>query len=198
MAITGFSIVKRIAFRASTQEFQNVYYYQSPAAPVVGDLDTLMNSIVETEKKLHSSAVTFVFGRAWSAGGTPTANIMLHQKALSGTGSFATDANMDRERAYLVSWPAGVDIRGKPVFLRKWYHGCGAPTGVTLTGGKLSQLDPLTDADRSAIAGLANEGRKRNTVAQGYDLCSKSGRINQGDAVCHRFLEHHQLGDQWR
>ncbi len=196
--ITGFSVLKRMAFRTSTQEFQNVYYYQHDAPLGSGDADTVLNSIVETEKKLHSSAVSFVYGRVWQAGGTPLTNIMVHQKPLTGTGSFATDAGFDRERAFLVRWPAGKDIRGKPVFLRKWYHSCGWPLGTTVTDGKKANTDALTDADRQAIADIANEGRVRNTVLQGFTLCAASGRINNGPAECHRFLEHHQLGDQWR
>jgi hypothetical protein len=31
-----------------------------------------------------------------------------------------------------------------------------------------------------------------------YNLISRTGRATTGTATCHRFLEHHQLGDQWR
>lgn len=196
--VMGISITKRTAFRSSTQEFQNVYYYQHPIPAIVGDANTLIDAIVDTERKLHSSAVSFVFARAWSAGGTPGQNQMIHQKSLAVNGIFATIANFDRERAYLVQWPAGLDVRGKPVFLRKWYHACGAPTGVVMTDGKLGNTDPLTSTDRSAVALIANEGRSRSTASQGFDLSSRGGRVNTGAGVCHQFLEHHQLGDQWR
>ncbi len=198
MARIGVAIVKRMAFRLSTQTFQNVYYFEAPLPNVVGDGDSLINQVWETEKKLHSTAVSFVFARAWTADGTPTQNVMLQQKALTGTGTFATEAKMDRERAYLVQWPAGLDIRGKPVKLKKWYHSCGPPLGVTLTDGKLAQTEALTDTDRSTIAAIADEVREVTTPSQTYNLCAKSGRNVEGACITHRFLEHHQLGDEWR
>jgi len=123
---------------------------------------------------------------------------MLFQKALSGTGSATTDSTMDRERAYLIRWPAGFDSRGLPVYLRKWFHTCGAFGAVSAIGtAQLANTSEISGASRTAIANVAN-ALDEIGVGEAWDLTSKTGRNRDGSAQCHRFLEHHQLGDMWR
>jgi hypothetical protein len=200
MARFGFSIRKGVQYRSVLQHFQNVYYYQSAVwTPTDANLSTIIDEIVTTEKKLHSSDVSFLLGQCWSAGGTPADNVMRVQKTLTGVGSGATNATFDRERAILIRWPAGVDTRGRPVYLRKWYHSCGTVVGDTNVGVSAVQQNTIEIpvAGRNVIAALAEELREVNPV-ETAGLCSKNGRANQGGAQCHRFLEHHQLGDEWR
>ena len=198
MARTGISITKRVAFRDSTQEFSNVYYYESLLPPVLGDATNWKDDIVVTEKKLHSSLVEFVYYRIWSAGGTQAANQMIAQGTLSGTGSALSDSGMDKERALLAQWPAGNNIRGQPVFLRKWYHICGTITGVSMSSSILSNATGFTTANRTAFANIFDELTGLAGITQGADLVSPTGRDVQGSVQCHKYLEHHQLGDQWR
>jgi hypothetical protein len=121
------------------------------------------------------------------------------QKTLTGLGLGGTGIAFDRERAILIRWPAGTDIRGRPVYLRKWYHSCGTVQGDTNIGvnSVLQNTTEIPLVGRNFIAGLAEELREVNPV-ETAGLCSAKGRANQGGAQCHRFLEHHQLGDEWR
>lgn len=194
----GFSITKRVAFRESTQEFSNVYYYkQTGPDPNNAELDARLNELVEIERPMHSTAVSFIRGRVWEAGGTPAENVMRVQKNLSGTGNQTVISELDRERAVLIQWPAGVDIRGKPVFLRKWYHSCGNCAGTTFGATQMQQSARISDANRSTIATQANNARLIG-LADEYLLVAESGREHTSPGVCHPFLEHHQFGDQWR
>src|SRR3954470_12895414 len=122
MARVGVSIVKSTSFRGVAQEFGNTYYYQTPLPVTATVAGNLIDHIVTLEKAQHSTAVTFVRAKCWSAGGTKQENEMITQKNLSGTGSNgsggASTLNMDKERAFLVRFRAGNDTRGRPVYLR--------------------------------------------------------------------------------
>ena len=196
MPIVAFSITKSKPFRDSVQEFTNVYHYNPGSLPNAALADTIIDELVTKEKAFHDTSTTFVRGRCWSAGGSPSSNNMISQKSLSGLGALAPNTTIDAERAYLIYWPAGLDSRGKAVYLRKWYHSGGQIGGVTLLNTILTNATGFTTANRTAIASACDPVR---TVGPGgYDLCAESGRPNAGPAIAHKYLEHHQLGDQWR
>jgi len=163
--------------------------------------DTMIDNLVTLEKTFHSTLVTFVRGRLWSQIGTPSQNEMITQKNLSGTGARTTVASLDKERAFLFRLRAGNDSRGNPVYLRKWYHSCGQFfTGIGMGSAVLDQTAGLTTADRnSAVAAMQAIG-DANGSAGVPKLCAKGGRLPDVGAgwSAHQFLEHHQLGDQWR
>jgi hypothetical protein len=202
MAIAGVSITKEVAFRDSVQPFSNVYYYNNGLGtqPTESQADDLINAIVTAEKTFHSTLVTFAFARCWHQTLTEIGTVMLKQKALTGTGSAASDSGLDKERAFLFRWRAGLDSRGAPVYLRKWYHSCGVFPGGALLGTVIANATGFTSAQRTAMAGNANALRNVTAGGQSWELCAKSGRAISGgeQAVAHQYLEHHQLGDQWR
>jgi hypothetical protein len=199
MALVGVSITKRTAFRDSVQEFSNVYHYTytglNPSASLA---ESIIDAIVTIERPVHSGDVTFVRAKCWSAGGTIAQNTMIFQKLLTGVGSGPSTA-MDKERAFLIQWAAGTDSRGKPVRLKKWFHLIGpGSTQVSLTAGVLDNTLSFSASSRTTTAGLFNGLRMLSVNGTPMQLCAASGRLADGDAVAHKFLEHHQLGDQWR
>lgn len=204
MARIGISITKTTPFRNSTQDFSNVYYYEDALGglPSAAAATTLINELVTFEKTVHATVVTFKVGRLWSQGATPAASDMIQQANLSGGGSLAGDASLDRERAFLFKLRAGNDSRGQPVFLRKWYHSCGAFPGV---GGSLNTqiLANLSGFNQTQRDNMVTNMQTIGAIGGGtepWKLCSKTGRSPTAGAgwVCHPFLEHHQLGDMWR
>jgi hypothetical protein len=125
---------------------------------------------------------------------------MIFQKPLSGTGTSTLTTSMDAERAYLIRWRAGNDSRGRPVYLRKWYHLQAQFTGVSVTAAIITQATGFSAAERTTIANKFNDF---NPIV--FDNGAVTGRLvsekaRQGDtsAEAHRYLEHHQLGDMWR
>lgn len=197
MALFGVSIKKRTAFRGATQFFYNTYTYEGTSLNFQDALG-LINAIKLIEQDLHGSDVTWVEGRAWSTGGTQAQNQMIRTELLSGTGNNTTNASMDRERAVLIRWPAGVDVRGRPVYLRKYFHCCGGCNGNTFTSGHLQNTEALSDTIRTSIATRANALKVITLGALVLTMKGPTGRNATGDAQCHRWLEHHQLGDMWR
>jgi hypothetical protein len=201
MAMIGVSITKSTPFRDSVQEFSNVYHYQwAGLNPGEGLAEQFIDKLVTLEKPLHAATVAFVRGRVWSAGGTKAENNMIFQKPLTGTGSNSSGAPLDKERAWLIRWRAGVDTRGKPVYLRKWFHLDAVVGGVTLAAGVPLNTTGLSSAQRTAVANVFNPFNPLQVGSPLFDaqLVSPKGRPSTPTAEAHKYLEHHQLGDAWR
>jgi hypothetical protein len=201
VAHVGVSITKSSTFRDAVQEFSNVYYYQwSGLNPTESLAETLIDRVVELEKPLHGSNVTFVRGRCWSAGGTKAENNMIFQKALTGAGTGGTPLGMDKERAYLIRWRAGVDSRGKPVYLRKWFHCDITLAGASVTSSIIQNATGFSNAQRTSIAALFNNFNPIvfSNGVHTAGLVSSNNRPSTVGAEAHKYLEHHQLGDAWR
>lgn len=201
MARIGVSITKSTSFRGGVQEFSNVYYYDVSGVPTVAQADTIIDNLTAMEKTFHGTTVTFVRGRLWTETGNKATSEMISQKNLSGTGARSAVTGLDKERAFLVRLRAGVDSRGNPVYLRKWFHACAVfYNGQTVTSGQLDNTTQLTGADQTAIeaavAGIGNANGSPLTPT----LVAKGGRGPTAGATwkSHPYLEHHQLGDMWR
>lgn len=201
MARIGISITKSTSFRNSTQEFSNVYYYDGLAGtPSEAEATALIDELVTKERPLHSTAVTFVRGRCWSQVGTPAQNNMLAQKNLTGTGTKVPETSFDKERALLFRLRAGSDSRGNPVYLRKWYHADCFFSATSNTSTLLKQTTGFTQSEKDAlVAAMQSIGTCGSGTTAGV-LCAKSGRLPTAGETwkSHNYLEHHQLGDQWR
>lgn len=199
MAIFGVSITKNTNFRGTQQSFSNVYYLDGGA--VVGNTaQELVTELTRIEKQMHSSSVNFKEGRVWSAGGTAAENEMLLTTPLTGQGGLGGDPNVDRERAVLIQWPAGVNVLGRPVYLRKWYHTQSSIGTTTLWADQVkAQTAPIAGDIRSDFQTIVLQLNPVNLGSEGfYNLISRTGRGTDGDGVCYPWLEHHQLGDEWR
>lgn len=197
----GVSITKQVAFRNATQQFSNVYFYEMATLPDASAANNLIDNIVSLEKTFHGTNVTFVKGRLWSQTGSQATSEMITQKNLSGTGARTTITGLDRERAFLFRIRAGVDSRGNPVFLRKYFHACaefvsGQGIASTIMDNSTSWTQAQRDAQVTAMQAIGDA----NGSAGAPKICAKSGRLPDVGSgwSAHAYLEHHQLGDQWR
>jgi hypothetical protein len=198
MAIFAIAIQKNTSFRGVQQLFNNVYHFSGtlPDATQAGNIAAFLKT---HEQQFHSTDVGFNFYRCWSAGGSAGSNQMIGQGALTGVGTQTTDGNMDRERAVLIRYANGVDSRGRPVYLRKWYHSCGSCVGVSMNAaGVLANTAQISSANRTTIQNAADDILSPTISGQSYNLCSPSGTAGGTPVICHPYLEHHQLGDMWR
>jgi hypothetical protein len=202
MAIIGLSITKETSFRDSIQPFSNMYFYNNGlgGAPDQSAANNILDELVAIEKTFHSSAVEFVFGRIWLQTLTEIGTVMIHQKGLSGTGAQSTSSSLDKERAFLFRRRAGQDSRGQPVYLRKWYHSCGEFLGSgALAASILANTTGFSDTVRNTMAGNVADISGLASGGGGWEICSKGGRApTEPNWQAHKYLEHHQLGDQWR
>ena len=201
MTRIGISITKRVVFRNSTQEFSNVSYYDGLVGrPSVTDAEGLIDTAANREKAFHGTSVTFVKGRLWEQTGDKATTEMIAQKNLSGTGALTDNAQMDRERAYLFRIRAGVDSRGNPVYLRKWFHACANIASVPITSGILTNQSGFTVGERASLVAAMNSIGSIGSGGTLGTLVAKGGRTTTAGQPweAHQFLEHHQLGDMWR
>jgi hypothetical protein len=202
MARCGISVTKSVSFRGTAQEFSNTYYYEIPEPLNATVAENLLDLVVTSERSRHASSITFVRGRAWTAGGSQATNQMLIEKPLSGTGTGGTGSTaMDKERAFLVRIRAGVDSKSRPVYLRKWLHlDVGTFGGQAISNTMLQNVDQLHSASRAALVTFMDEIKVLAPAGGGgsANLVSKSGRAITGETQAHPYLEHHQLGDMWR
>lgn len=201
MARVGVSVTKSTPFRDSIQEFSNVYYFENNAGfPDAGQADALIDAVVAIEKTFHATDATFLRGRCWSQIGSPSQNNMISQHNLTGTGARAT-LSYDKERAFLFRLRAGNDSRGQPVYLRKWFHACGTfYTAQSISGAQLANTTGFSTTERGNQEAMV-QGLRQLTVGPFiWNLVAKSGRQPGAGAAfeAHKYLEHHQLGDQWR
>jgi hypothetical protein len=198
----GINTLKRVAFRGGVQHFGNTYYVNHTLGTAsTTQVEAALDYIVDREKQRFSAEVTFVRGRAWTQVGNKEDNNMIVDKALSGLGQQAAGTTMDRERAYLVRFRAGVDTRGRPVYLRKWWHFMASSfSGGMPPAAALAQTAELSQAERDALETWANGFKDFNTgtPSVNWTLVAKGGRQIDGPTQAHRFLEHRQLGDEWR
>jgi hypothetical protein len=203
MPIIGVTITKETPFRDSIQPFSNMYFYNNGVGSVPSEAGALaiIDEIVALEKTWHASSVEWTFARLWHQTLLNLTTVMIAQKPLTGVGALADVNTMDRERAFLFRWRAGQDSRGNPVYLRKYYHSCawfpgaGTPPSTVLAG-----TAGFTQAQRDAMEANVDNIAVLSSGGGGWELCAKSGRaLTQGNTPeCHKYLEHHQLGDQWR
>lgn len=202
MARVGVSVTKATAFRDSTQEFANIYHYHwTGLDPGEGLAESLLDRVVTLEKTFHADDVSFLIGRVWNAGGTQAENDMIIEKNLSGVGAASPILEMDKERAILVRWRAGTDSKGRPVYLRKWFHtNCFAGVNVANYINIVNNKTGFTTADRAAINAKfdALSPISFNNGSTIGELVAKNGRQITGERSVHKYLEHHQLGDMWR
>lgn len=197
MAQYGISITKTVSFRGVQQPFSNVYHYTGLTLDPTSAA-SFAAAIKAKEVPLHSTDVTFVSYRVWTSGGAPGSNQTVALGTLSGTGSGLASTLQDRERAFLIRYRAGNDSRGHPVYLRKWFHSCGQCAGVQASTAALQNTAQIPSADRTTIQNATDDFLTITDGGNTGNLVAESGRAAGTPVECHPYLEHHQLGDQWR
>lgn len=203
MSIIGISITKETVFRDSNQEFSNVYYYKNDpgAIPSAAGAQAIVDTLIALERTWHSTQVQFTHSRVWSAGGSAATNNMINEATLSTAGLATLSSSLDRERAILIQYEAGFDSRGHRVYLRKWYHICGNfPGAAGATGSaQTANTAAIPSGDRVVISNTVDDIITVAGENGPWLLCAKSGRaLTSSSPGCHKYLEHRQLGDQWR
>lgn len=197
MAVFALSITKRIAYRGGQQEFSNVYHYKTLSVEAFND-NNVMDDIIGAEREIHSNEVTFVVARTWGpTDGPASASVTRVIRDLSGVGTHTPDPNFPRENAFLVSWPLGrYGSRNRPQFLRKWVHSMTAPglAPATANNGGVA----ITTFPSRLPTYITDVTEADNGVGDVLPLCSASGKVPIGPGVAYRFLEHRELGNQWR
>lgn len=179
----GISITKSTPWRGHTEEFSNVYHYDTADSAPAAQVKEFVDIIVAAERAVHATSVNFVRARAWSAGGSPEQNQTIGIWDLTGTGSASDAAQFNRESVYLVEYrTTRPSATGRPVTLKKFVHACSL----------------LGDTDTSIMGGTVKVGSlargKLNTYAQAVKTINTpnlSGGLIAPSGSGRRAMEHY-------
>lgn len=174
MAPYGFAITKKVTWRGIAEEFSNVYHYDAPAGVLDSALESVADGIVTEEKKVHTSAVTFVRARVWGPtdqGPGPSETRVI--KDLSGAGNMLAGGDyIYMEAAVVVQWYIGrSSLTGRKRFLRKFIHSMALPSSTT---GRLGDV-AIGSANKTVYTTYGNAVKTLTVGAVGFDLCTPDG-----------------------
>lgn len=187
MARVKLAITKSTPFQGKAEEFSNVYTYEDVDIDSETAKNALVTEVVNAEKAIHASDVTFVRAQMWDVGTPP--NYMQLSKTLTGVGSMTPTAQMYRECAILCVWPLPRAIRITRAFrrdLRKYVHTNVAHhyelsgSGSLPYGGRASTaLNAYMDKVAAPVAGVA--------------MVAPDGAGVTGPGQTHGWLQHRQF-----
>lgn len=143
-AACGVTVIKRFTYRGDpTEEYSNTYWFTG-AAPATSTLwRTLFDALVTQEKTCYQAAVNVVRGygynddsghkgvagesvapAAWTVDLTVAPNTIV-----PGTGSFGSVYVPPGDLAVWLRWKTSrLSVKGKPIYLRKYFHPAYLPT----------------------------------------------------------------------
>lgn len=163
--------MKEFDYRGSTEEWSNQYWFTG--APPAGDggWRALFDEIANLEKTVYTSLVTIVggYGYADNAPGSAAVwGVDLRQApnvTIPGTLPAGTTTPHPGDVAIWVRWRTSRrSLKGKPVFLRKYFHDARDPASIE---GDIA--DPVQSAALDAFADSLGSGTLGFTVAaQGH------------------------------
>lgn len=193
MALRYIAIEKSSGFQGHVETWSNVYLYDT-GADSAGAYNTIIDSIVLSEKTVHGQNVNFNLARVYTTkglNGIEDTGHMLHIKNLTGTGDNSATNAIYKELAVLVKWPlprktnlAGLLI-GRERSLKKWLHVC---TAFHIGGFGAAVGD--TQISKTAFLTYGNAVM---SPGSGTNLCAPDGTHATANPVVHDFLEHRQF-----
>lgn len=142
MAQYAIQIEKEMSFQGVLERFSNVYTFDTGTLESFNDAD-IINRLVQLEKAVHGTKVSFKQGKSYGIAGPNLGNVMREIIDLSGTGAVA-GSTIYPECAVMIAFtlPRSPILKRRRVG-RKWLH-----------VGQLPSLGSATDDVQKGIAQL--------------------------------------------
>lgn len=131
MTRLGIAINKDVSWKGNRELFSNVYHGDTGALGSVtpGDVSAIVDKLVQEEKLVHASHITFKTARVWETGGTPAENETILIKDLTGNGTMASGGGLWPELCGVVNFDTGRNTTtGRKIYLRKYIRLGAFPT----------------------------------------------------------------------
>jgi hypothetical protein len=193
MALRYFAIYKKTDFQGRSEEWANVYLYDTTASTDTA-LSSIIDGIVAAEKAVHSSLVTFTRAAVYTTSGlngVTDFGSMIYEKSLAGAGTVIPSGGVYKECAFLVKWPlprkTGLFGAGKHRSLKKWVHACS-----TLNAGAVG-IEGNAPIAAAAITLLSNYAAAVSQASDGSQLVAPDGTGTVQGVEIHPYLEHRQF-----
>ncbi len=169
--ILGVSVTKSVQWRNATEEFTNVWHFDTA---VDMTSQALANNVVSSERGFFGANVNFKKVQVWGpTDGTKQQSQMLLQQDLTGSGSGGTSTVCALETSAVVSWDTGrKNTRGGRIFLRKYLH-MGQLAVADEPAAKGNTVLPAGELQRIKDFGAAMKNPSSQNSAP---ICDKAGR----------------------
>lgn len=175
----GITIIKKMAYRdSSDEEWANVYHVTG-SNPADGTAwQDIIDDIINTEKACYPSAVKIVRAYGYNSG-SDVANYVKNYSAdgaeISGTYTYVLgdeEVPWAGDQAAWIRGRVGTSSTGKPVYVRKYFHGGTSPVGAPNEVATDLRTAYLAHAASLASAGL---GGTRTWCSPGGAVVSSGG-----------------------
>lgn len=195
------AVLQKCKYRGSIEAWTNVYIYRVPFVqpPTQENMQQVAQEIYDNHNNILGASVQ-IQRVSFSTPEYLASDIEVFAQFEFDTAMPGTAPTMDPERAVLVQWPAGRNTKNRPVYLRKWYHPCNTSTvPATYDSSNMAQQSEIVASQRQQIETYAqNLAQVGPGPADFWELVSPTNRERTGPARCYPWLEHHELGEQWR
>jgi len=131
-SVLSLQLEKSITYRGDTSEtFTNRYYFKT-GPPAVTDTDLwkqYLDALWNHEKLIFPPGIHLVAGHGWNDDSEDAHRVFSHDYAADGPnpGTYVqvgTELGIAGDQACVVEWKTDIkSSRGKPIFLRKYFHG---------------------------------------------------------------------------
>jgi hypothetical protein len=170
-AMPSITIIKEFTYRGAREEWSNTYNFSGPVPADNQAWLELGNAIWTAEKPSLIPDVKVVQYYGY-VGGTVASVAQIDRRlepeaARSGTAAVAAGDKLAGDQAVMLRALVGNSVKGKKVYIRKYFHGCpgGAGDADLVVGTVTNTLNTLGD---KLLDGTLPGGRK---------WCSPSGRV---------------------
>jgi hypothetical protein len=171
MAESAITLIKRFTYRGVNEEWSNQYHFSDAPPTTEAAWKTLVDAVAAKEKTVLHSGIKIVRAYVYTDSDDDsdfTIDYTALGAEITGTLSVTSSEVCPGDAAAWIRWSTGtVGSTGKPVYLRKYYHGA----LITTT---LSDPDGLTSAYKTALSTLGTQ-LKDGTIT-GFHLCGPSGQ----------------------
>jgi hypothetical protein len=188
---TGITLVKSMSYRGKTELWSNTYWLT--AAPPVGAAGwaTLIDALIAQEKTLYGPEISIVKGYAYTDPSDDRVAVYVHDKTgtpVAGTGAFNLGQGSPGDSAMWIRWKTSrLSTKGKPIYLRKYYHGAVA----TVVNGQTHADTPLA-AQVTAMQAFGLKMRD-GTFAESRTLTDKDNTDTLTSHAVSPFIGYRQL-----
>lgn len=149
----GLTLVKQFSYRSVNEEWSNHYHLTGTVPADAAAWRTLFNAVAAAEAAVYDSQHVIVAGYGYDDD-SPTAHAVWSvdltvspNTPMAGTGNFSPAVASPGDAAAWIRWKLDrVNSKGKPIFLRKYFHG----VKLNTSGG-----DSLVSTQRTAYLNLA-------------------------------------------
>lgn len=154
MAQPGITIIQSFTYRQSVEEFSNQYHFDGDAPADPSAWDDLATELVTLLCPIYPGTVSLVRAYCYEDTDHDSVLTLEHTGAFAGppTGTLSLGSSghlAPGDAAMWIRWKtARLNSNGKPIYLRKYYHG-------VITSAETGDGDLILYEQRSALATLA-------------------------------------------